>query len=137
MKTGKPVERMDQKGQTAEAAVLSNGLSCLAKDVARTEVSQDTCILYVRFNAWTLSSIFFERYYIQCITKFVLDHENHARTHRDWNTQLAWPCMYQHVHVQCACMHTNNRLMIVRGTHPCIEPSLSRYQMSIIQKTPV
>ena len=43
METSEYAKRIDQVGQTAEAAAISNGLSCLAKDVARTEVSQDTC----------------------------------------------------------------------------------------------
>ena len=43
METSEYVERIDQVGTTTEAAAVSNGLSCLTKDVARTEVSQDTC----------------------------------------------------------------------------------------------
>jgi hypothetical protein len=47
MEAGEVVERMDQKGQTAEAAALSNGFSRLAENIARTEVSQDTCMVCV------------------------------------------------------------------------------------------
>jgi hypothetical protein len=43
METSKYAEWINQVRQAAEAAAVPNGLSCLAKDVARTEVSQDTC----------------------------------------------------------------------------------------------
>ena len=49
METDQKVQRVNEEGQATQAAVLTDGFSRLAKDVAWAEVSQDTCV-HIQFN---------------------------------------------------------------------------------------